>query len=88
MVKDEELYLIGSHISPLPTVSTHYTPDPARTPGYSIGVRKETSKGWRQLGRELRLVNRDAVNWTGALPGERGARAQLKGDILRFGDDS
>src|SRR5437764_822757 len=31
MVRGEELYLIGAHISPLPTVSTHYTPDPART---------------------------------------------------------
>ena len=31
MVRGEELYLIGAHISPLPTVSTHYTPDPTRT---------------------------------------------------------
>jgi glycosyltransferase involved in cell wall biosynthesis len=61
--------------------------DPARTAGYSIAVRKETRKGWRQLGREMRLVNRDAINWTGALPGKRAGAAQLKGDILRFGDD-
>ena len=31
MVKGGELYLIGSHISPLATVSTHFTPDPTRT---------------------------------------------------------
>jgi SsrA-binding protein len=31
MVRGEELYLIGAHVSPLPTVSTHFTPDPART---------------------------------------------------------
>jgi SsrA-binding protein len=31
MVRDEELYLIGAHISPLPTVSTHFVPDPTRT---------------------------------------------------------
>ena len=26
-----ELFLIGAHISPLPTASTHVTPDPTRT---------------------------------------------------------
>ena len=31
MVRGEELYLIGAHISPLPTVSTHFTPDPRRS---------------------------------------------------------
>ena len=31
MVRGAELYLIGSHVSPLPTVSTHFIPDPTRT---------------------------------------------------------
>ncbi len=31
LVKDGEAWLFGAHISPLPTVSTHYTPDPLRT---------------------------------------------------------
>lgn len=31
IVRDGALYLIGSHISPLPEASTHVTPDPART---------------------------------------------------------
>jgi SsrA-binding protein len=31
MVRGAELYLIGSNIAPLPTVSTHFTPDPTRT---------------------------------------------------------
>jgi SsrA-binding protein len=30
-VRGQELFLIGANISPLPTVSTHFTPDPART---------------------------------------------------------
>jgi SsrA-binding protein len=30
-VRGEELYLIGAHISPLATASTHITPDPTRT---------------------------------------------------------
>lgn len=31
MVRGAELYLIGANIAPLPTVSTHFTPDPTRT---------------------------------------------------------
>jgi SsrA-binding protein len=31
IVKGDELFLIGTHISPLPTVSTHFIPDPTRT---------------------------------------------------------
>lgn len=31
IVKDEELWLLGCHISPLTTASTHVKPDPVRT---------------------------------------------------------
>lgn len=31
IVKGEEVYLIGAHMSPLPTASTHVNPDPIRT---------------------------------------------------------
>ena len=31
IVKDGGLYLIGCHMTPLPTASTHVTPDPTRT---------------------------------------------------------
>jgi SsrA-binding protein len=31
IVKNGEVWLLGSHISPLPTVSTHINPDPTRT---------------------------------------------------------
>lgn len=31
IIKDGEAWLIGAHISPLPTASTHITPDPTRT---------------------------------------------------------
>lgn len=31
MAKDSELWLIGAHISPLATASTHVAPDPGRT---------------------------------------------------------
>ncbi|HUW38635.1 MAG TPA: SsrA-binding protein SmpB [Rhodocyclaceae bacterium] len=31
VLRNEEIYLIGAHISPLPTASTHIHPDPVRT---------------------------------------------------------
>jgi SsrA-binding protein len=31
IVSNREIFLIGSHISPLPAASTHFTPDPVRT---------------------------------------------------------
>jgi SsrA-binding protein len=31
IVSQGEIFLIGSHISPLPAASTHFTPDPTRT---------------------------------------------------------
>ncbi len=31
VIRDAELYLIGAHISPLQTASTHINPDPTRT---------------------------------------------------------
>ena len=31
IIRSSELYLIGSHISPLKTASTHINPDPVRT---------------------------------------------------------
>ncbi len=31
IVKDSAIWLVGAHITPLPSVSTHYTPDPTRT---------------------------------------------------------
>ena len=30
-LREGEAFLIGAHISPLPTASTHFTPDPVRT---------------------------------------------------------
>lgn len=31
IIKNSEAFLIGSHLSPLPTASTHIQPDPTRT---------------------------------------------------------
>ncbi|WP_456407239.1 SsrA-binding protein SmpB [Thiolapillus sp.] len=31
LIKDDEIWLFGAHITPLPTASTHINPDPTRT---------------------------------------------------------
>ena len=31
IVRDEEIFLLNAHITPLKTVSTHFTPEPTRT---------------------------------------------------------
>jgi SsrA-binding protein len=31
LIKDSEAWLLGAHVSPLPMVSTHISPDPSRT---------------------------------------------------------
>ena len=31
VLRNEEVYLLGAHVSPLPTASTHINPDPVRT---------------------------------------------------------
>jgi SsrA-binding protein len=38
IVKENALWLLGSHISPLPTASTHISPDPVRTRKLLLGA--------------------------------------------------
>src|SRR5207237_1857941 len=48
MVRGEEIYLIGAHISPLPTASTHIKPDPTRTRKlllHAEEIRRRVGKG-------------------------------------------
>jgi hypothetical protein len=51
---------------------------------FSMAIREEASKGWKQLGSETRLVNRTKINWTDALPTNTPDCPQLPGDLLRF----
>jgi len=61
------------------------------TNGFSLAVREENAAGWRDLGLQLRLVNRRRINWPDQLPGPAPATAAgappgvtLEGVILRF----
>ena len=40
IVSHGEIFLIGSHISPLPAASTHFTPDPVRTRKLLLNARE------------------------------------------------
>ncbi len=52
-------------------------------PGVSFSVREQSDKGWETHAPEMRLVNRDHVNWTGKLPPNATRADKLDGDLLR-----
>ena len=61
--------------------------DPAEdTPGYSFPVRENANGAWTTRPPEMRLVNRNRVNWTGELPPNAERTIHLEGDLLKFGD--
>jgi hypothetical protein len=51
--------------------------------GYSFGVLQQGGRAWHPLAPELRLVNRDYVNWVGELP-PGGDAPLLRGSLLRY----
>lgn len=51
---------------------------------YGAAVREEADAGWNDLGPQVRLVNRKAVNWPGDLPPNNATCELLEGAILRF----
>ena len=48
VVKNGEIVLLGAHVTPLPTASTHVRPDPTRTP--SCICIPPTPRRWRRCG--------------------------------------
>lgn len=60
-------------------------PDPG-TPGYSIPVRENVNGTWLERPPEMRLVNRNRVNWTSELPPTAACAARLEGPLLKFHD--
>jgi glycosyltransferase involved in cell wall biosynthesis len=47
-------------------------------------LRRETEGGWESTPPETRLVNRQMINWTAALPPETNGAVVLPGDLLHF----
>jgi glycosyltransferase involved in cell wall biosynthesis len=58
--------------------------DSLDTVGYCINVREETENGWQSLPAELRLVNRNFINWPDRLPPANCEAPLLPGELLRF----
>lgn len=60
-------------------------PDEA-TPGFSFAVRENADGKWTTAPPEMRLVNRNRINWTGQLPPNAERAIQLDGELLKFCD--
>lgn len=60
-------------------------PDEA-TPGFSFPVRENVGGSWTSRPPEMRLVNRNRVNWTGDVPPNADRAIRLEGDLLKFSD--
>lgn len=58
--------------------------DPDDIAGFSIEVREETDKGWKNCGTHTRLVNRNKINWIADLPPDEPSAGKLAGEVLRF----
>jgi len=63
LLKKGEAWLIGAHISPLPTASTHITPDPVRSRKLLLNQR-ELTKLQRACEREGYTVVALNFHWT------------------------
>jgi glycosyltransferase involved in cell wall biosynthesis len=60
-------------------------PDEA-APGYSLAVRENARGKWKTGPPEMRLVNRNRVNWTGEVPPNADSAIRLEGELLKFRD--
>jgi len=52
--------------------------------GYNVDVREQNGTHWKFLAPELRLVNRQKINWTGDCPPTAPDAPALAGHILRI----
>jgi glycosyltransferase involved in cell wall biosynthesis len=60
-------------------------PDPD-TPGYTVSIRQNTAGTWKSAPSEMRLVNRNRVNWMEDVPPNAQRALPLQGDLLKFDD--
>lgn len=56
------------------------------TPGYSFPVRENADGKWKLGPPEMRLVNRNRVDWTGEVPPNAERAIRLEGDLLKLPD--
>ena len=54
--------------------------------GFNMAIREQNGAGWKTLPPEMRLANREQINWTGDLPPANPNAPALAGHILRIPD--
>ncbi|HEY6969065.1 MAG TPA: hypothetical protein VJA94_07675 [Candidatus Angelobacter sp.] len=54
--------------------------------GYNIGIRAQNGTGWKSLAPEMRLANRQRINWTTDCPPSAPNAPALPGYIARIPD--
>jgi len=54
--------------------------------GFNLAIREQNGAGWKTLPAEMRLANRNQINWTGDLPPDNPKAPALAGHILRIPD--
>jgi glycosyltransferase involved in cell wall biosynthesis len=52
--------------------------------GFNMVIREQNGAGWKTLPPEMRLANREQINWTGDLPPANPNAPALAGHILRI----
>jgi len=51
---------------------------------YSVPIREENGRGWRECPPEVRLINRKVVNWIGEMPPAQEDCTLMRGELLCF----
>jgi glycosyltransferase involved in cell wall biosynthesis len=59
---------------------------PVDEAGMLIGIRKQSGESWESLDPEMRLADRNKVNWPDLFPSPTSGAGRLRGDLLRFDD--
>lgn len=54
--------------------------------GLLIPLRKQTGERWQSLESQMRIADRNKLNWQDLFPSPTGDPEQLPGDLLRFED--
>jgi len=53
---------------------------------YRVPIREENGNGWQNRPPEVRLINRNRINWIGEMPPNQSDCAVLGGDLMCFHD--
>jgi glycosyltransferase involved in cell wall biosynthesis len=54
--------------------------------GFLVNLRKQSGDDWQPLGPQMRIADRNKINWQDLFPSPTGKVHELGGDLLRFGD--